>query len=47
MSKCKLFRVWIDIDGVADVSGFHGGLEIIGAVKAKTNDECLSGKSER
>ena len=47
MSKCELCRVRIDIDGVADISGFHGGLEIVGAVKAKTNDKCLSGKSER
>ena len=46
-SKCELSRVQIDIDGVANISWFHGRLEIVGAVKTKTDDECLGCKSER
>ena len=47
VSKGELGWVRIDIHRVPNVDGFHGRLEIIGAVKTKTNDECLGCKSER
>ena len=46
-SKGELSWVRIDIDGVSDISWFHGRLEIVGAVKTKANDERLGCKSER
>ena len=47
VSKGELGWVRVDIHRVPNVSWFYGRLEIVGAVKTKTNDECLGCKSER
>ena len=47
VAKGELGWIWVDVNGVPNISWFKWRHEVICAMEAKANDECLGCKLER